>query len=491
MKSVTFVNAAARAAGAAAATDAAAGPGPGGGRPPGNADPAAGWRPQTWLGAPAPGGLALPSAQPTASWLYAPRGVYLGPADGRPTGRRGGSDGRLRSDAGRAAGQPGRPGGDVLVVADTGNHRVLIWHQAPERDEQPCDVVLGQPDAFSDGPAAGRGDSRLGLHLPTGVLMHEGKLVVADAWHHRVLIYDRLPQAPGAAPDLILGQPDPDSVAPNAGGGCRPSTLYWPFGIAIVGGRLYVADTGNRRVLGWSGGLPTSPGDRTRPDNSASPTGSAALRTAAPRPGRTASAGRTASPGRARTAGTGTVVSDAGRRRAAGRASPACSWLMRAITGCSAGRPGRTRTRPADLVLGQPDFAAATELPYGPQRADMLRFPYAIDTDGSTLAVADTANNRIVLWDRLARMPAGAGRDGRARAARVRAERREPLDRRHPRLAVLALRAVAGPRPARGRRLGKQPGGHLEARMTDQAHRRAAPNRRAPATATGMIWGNG
>ena len=163
VKSVTFVNAAARAAGAAAtttATDAAAGPGPGVGRPPGNADPAAGWRPQTWLGAPAPGGLALPSAQPTASWLYAPRGVYLGPADGRPTVRPGGSDGRLRSDAGRAAGQPGRPGGDVLVVADTGNHRVLIWHQAPERDEQPCDVVLGQPDAFSDGPAAGRGDSR-------------------------------------------------------------------------------------------------------------------------------------------------------------------------------------------------------------------------------------------------------------------------------------------------------------------------------------------
>ena len=319
--------------------------------------------------------------------------------------------------------------------------------------------------------------------------MHEGKLVVADAWHHRVLIYDRLPQAPGAAPDLILGQPDPDSVAPNAGGGCRPSTLYWPFGIAIVGGRLYVADTGNRRVLGWSGGLPTSP--ETAPDLIlGQPDGF----------GRAENRGASAGPDSFRwphgIAGTGAHCRHGdGRERCrtppGGRpASPACSWLMRAITGCSAGRPGRTRTRPADLVLGQPDFAAATELPYGPQRADMLRFPYAIDTDGSTLAVADTANNRIVLWDRLGGMPAGAGRDGRARAARVRAERREPLDRRHPRLAVLALRAVAGRRPARGRRLGQQPGGHLEARMTDQAHRMAAPNRRAPATATGMIWGN-
>ena len=32
--------------------------------------------------------------------------------------------------------------------------------------------------------------------------------------------------------------------------------------------------------------------------------------------------------------------------------------------------------------------------------ADMLRFPYAVDTDGSTLAIADTANNRVMLWDR-------------------------------------------------------------------------------------------
>lgn len=408
MKSVTFVNAAARAAGAAAtttATDAAAGPGPGVGRPPGNADPAAGWRPQTWLGAPAPGGLALPSAQPTASWLYAPRGVYLGPADGRPTVRPGGSDGRLRSDAGRAAGQPGRPGGDVLVVADTGNHRVLIWHQAPERDEQPCDVVLGQPDAFSDGPAAGRGDSRAGLHLPTGVLMHEGKLVVADAWHHRVLIYDRLPQAPGAAPDLILGQPDPDSVAPNAGGDCHPSTLYWPFGIAIVGGRLYVADTGNRRVLGWSGGLPTSP--ETAPDlilgqpdgfgraeNRGASAGPDSFRWPHGIAGTDAPSGTetvASMPGTAgRPAGLpGLLVADAGNHRVLG-------WSTRP-----------DQDAPADLVLGQPDFAAATELPYGPQRPDMLRFPYAIDTDGSTLAVADTANNRIVLWDRLGERPLG------------------------------------------------------------------------------------
>lgn len=320
MKSVTFVNAA-------------------------GTDPAAGWRAGTWLGAPAPGGLALPSAHPTAAWLYAPRGVYL---DHK-----------------------------VLVVADTGNHRVLIWHEAPDRDEQPCDVVLGQPDAFSEGPAAGRGDTKTGLNLPTGVLMHDGKLIVADAWHHRVLVYDRLPEAPGATPDLILGQPDPVSVAPNADGGCGPATMYWPFGVAVVGDRFYVADTGNRRILGWSGGLPSSadtppdlilgqPDGFSRDENRGGPAGPASFRW----------------PHGIAGARGNLYIADAGNHRVLG-------WTARPDV-----------DTPADLVLGQPDFGTTTELPYGGQPADMLRFPYAVDTDGTTLAIADTANNRIMLWDR-------------------------------------------------------------------------------------------
>jgi len=46
----------------------AARPGPGAR---GGADPSGGWRPHVWIGAPAPGGLALPPAHPTMAWLYA------------------------------------------------------------------------------------------------------------------------------------------------------------------------------------------------------------------------------------------------------------------------------------------------------------------------------------------------------------------------------------------------------------------------------------
>lgn len=67
--------------------------------------------------------------------------------------------------------------------------------------------------------------------------------------------------------------------------------------------------------------------------------------------------------------------------------------------------------RPADLLLGQPDFATAREWPYAPQQGDRFRFPYAVSMDTENggddrLAIADTANNRVLLWD-------GAPADGR------------------------------------------------------------------------------
>jgi len=55
--------------------------------------------------------------------------------------------------------------------------------------------------------------------------------------------------------------------------------------------------------------------------------------------------------------------------------------------------------RDADLVIGQPDFTSAEEWPYGPHTGEKFRFPYAACLDGDTLAVADTANNRVLIWD--------------------------------------------------------------------------------------------
>ena len=306
-----------------------------------------GWTPHLWLGAPAPGGLALPAAQPSMAWMYSPRGVFV-------------------SD-------------EHVVVADTGNHRVLIWHGIPDGDEQPAHVVLGQPDGQTEGPAAGGRGPECGMNLPTGVIVHDGRLIVADAWHHRILVWDSVPTTSDVAPDHVIGQPDPSSVEVNRGGGCAANSLYWPFGIAIVGTTFWVADTGNRRVLGWRNGIPEAgqpadiilgqPDPTSHEENRGGPAGPDSFRWAHDITGRDDLL----------------LVADAGDHRVLG-------WS-----------PHPDADRPADLVVGQPDFTSAEEWPYGPHTNDRMRFPYAVDLDSTTgverLAVADTANNRILLWD--------------------------------------------------------------------------------------------
>ncbi len=302
-----------------------------------------GWRPRAVLGAPAPGGLLLPPAHPTAAWLYGPRGVWVDD--------------------------------DLVIVADTGNHRVLIWYGVPEQDGVPADVVLGQTDEVTEGPAAGGTGPANGMHMPCGVLRDGDQLVVADAWHHRLLVWQSLPTRTGTPPDHVLGQGDPESVEPNAGGEPDAGSFYWPFGIALIGGRLHVADTGNRRVLIWNDGIP-EPGEpadvvlgqadaRSREENRGGPAAADSFRW----PHAFASGG----PG-----GAALWVADAGNHRVLGWRTPP------------------ERDTPADLVLGQADFTTATEFPYVSQ-FERLRFPYAIASGAGDLAIADTANNRVLL----------------------------------------------------------------------------------------------
>ena len=85
-------------------------------------------------------------------------------------------------------------------------------------------------------------------------------LAVADAWNHRVLIWHGLPERSNQPADVVLGQADFDGALANRGADApRADTLFWCYGVAIAGGRLFVADTGNRRVLVWDR-IPTTNG---------------------------------------------------------------------------------------------------------------------------------------------------------------------------------------------------------------------------------------
>ena len=141
----------------------------------------------------------------------------------------------------------------MLFVSDTGQNRVFIWKKIPlGHAHVPPDVVLGQQELQHTGRNGGTSVSGSTLMYPSGIWSDGKRLVVADAWNHRVLIWHSMPEQHGQAADVVLGQPDFGSNQPNVHGiGAAPSaqSLNWPYGVYVHDNRLFVADTGNRRVL--------------------------------------------------------------------------------------------------------------------------------------------------------------------------------------------------------------------------------------------------
>lgn len=142
--------------------------------------------------------------------------------------------------------------GGGLAVSDTGRNRVFIWHRLPHQLHQEPDLVLGQDTADAAGRNAGGDASAQTLQYPSGVWSDGRRLIVADAWNHRVLIWHTFPVRNGQPADVVLGQPDFGHNQPNVGGvGALPTgqSLYWPYGVFSDGQSLWIADTGNRRAL--------------------------------------------------------------------------------------------------------------------------------------------------------------------------------------------------------------------------------------------------
>lgn len=158
-------------------------------------------------------------------------------------------------------GEPGNPllaprgvfmHGNTLVVSDTGQNRVFIWNNFQGATHQKATVVLGQKENNDTERNSGLSVSAHSLQYPSGVWTDGNLLIVADAWNHRVLIWHQLPTQNGQVADVVVGQPDLHSNQPNVKGiGKSPTahTLYWPYGVWSDGQSLWIADTGNRRVL--------------------------------------------------------------------------------------------------------------------------------------------------------------------------------------------------------------------------------------------------
>jgi sugar lactone lactonase YvrE len=135
-----------------------------------------------------------------------------------------------------------------IYVADTTNNRVLSWPNAASfTNGETADKVFGQPDFLSNTPNNG-GVSPSSLSAPRGVAVDDqSNLYVADTGNNRILVY-RDPNTQDNVADFVIGQ-----TSFSANGAAIPptsSSLNFPRGMAIdSANNLYVADTGNNRVL--------------------------------------------------------------------------------------------------------------------------------------------------------------------------------------------------------------------------------------------------
>ncbi|MCK5241357.1 T9SS type A sorting domain-containing protein [bacterium] len=150
--------------------------------------------------------------------------------------------------------------GKKLFIADAYNNRVLIFNNIPTTHDAQADVVIGQPD-FSGKRYNYNGDvGPKGLHQPHVVYYHNQRLFISDSFNNRVLIYSSIPNNNFAGADIVIGQPDMYSCAPNQQSGDQKEwdyfnypptsrTLCLPAGLCIQDTRLFIADQANNRVL--------------------------------------------------------------------------------------------------------------------------------------------------------------------------------------------------------------------------------------------------
>jgi len=144
-----------------------------------------------------------------------------------------------------------------LVVADSGNNRVLYWSQIPSQNGAKATNVIGQADfaRVTNGVAASQ------FYTPYGVASDGTQIYVADSNNNRVLKFDSFPIANGAAGIEVFGQntftarvPNDDNQDGTADATPSARTMSSPTGVTIgPDGVLYVTDRNNHRILFFPG----------------------------------------------------------------------------------------------------------------------------------------------------------------------------------------------------------------------------------------------
>jgi hypothetical protein len=257
-----------------------------------------------------------------------------------------------------------------LFVLDRGNNRVLVWNSVPNRSAAPADFALGQPD-FQTVTSNTGGVSASSLSSSWGLSCHSNRLVVADSFNNRVLVWNTIPTMFAQAADVVLGQASFSGSAINAGASVTGSSMFYVNDVFTDGERLFAADVNNHRVLIWSDVsslVNNQPADivlgQTDFINRLEATSATGMR----------------QPSGVFSDGTRLFVADSSNNRL---------LVWNTLPSAS--------TTPADFVLGQSNFTASAA---GTTLSGMNN-PYGIYSNGKVLIVSEYNNNRLLFWNSL------------------------------------------------------------------------------------------
>jgi uncharacterized protein (TIGR03437 family) len=277
----------------------------------------------------------------------------------------------------------------ALYVSDTANNRVLVWKDSVHfRNGDPADLVVGQPN-LRTGVAnvdtqGSPNPSRTSLSAPAGIAVNpnDGTLYVADSGNNRVLRYPRpVNQSGRISPDVVIGQLDFNSSLSAA---VNASSLNGPGGLAVgPNGDLFVADSGNNRVLEF----PVGAGN-----------GAAAIRVFG-QPSMTASVKPSQVSPQTLAAPQGIVVDQASNLYVADAGANRVLIFSNTQNASPSGMA-------ANFVIGQVSFGVSS--------GGSLKSPVGVGIDSSgQIYVADNGNNRVLVYQSLVFLPvAGATATG-------------------------------------------------------------------------------